>query len=94
MQGKKKDKYLLRLPNAPIMYLAGLYNSYPDPKTGKKYGAFVILTTQANNSMRAIHDRMPVILSPKDLPLWLYSHGEAEILLGEEGPELVSYMVV
>jgi putative SOS response-associated peptidase YedK len=30
-----------------------------------------ILTTDANNLTRSIHDRMPVILHPRDYDLWL-----------------------
>ena len=32
---------------------------------------FAILTTSANATMRVLHKRMPVILEPKDWPLWL-----------------------
>jgi putative SOS response-associated peptidase YedK len=34
-----------------------------------------IITTNANATMRSIHDRMPVVLEPADSPLWL---GEEE----------------
>jgi putative SOS response-associated peptidase YedK len=30
-----------------------------------------ILTTEANDFLRPIHDRMPVILDPKDYEIWL-----------------------
>ncbi|WP_224962850.1 SOS response-associated peptidase [Geomonas subterranea] len=30
-----------------------------------------ILTTDANELMRSVHDRMPVILAPGDFALWL-----------------------
>jgi putative SOS response-associated peptidase YedK len=33
--------------------------------------AFVILTTAANDLMRPIHDRMPVLLSPEGAEAWL-----------------------
>jgi len=87
---KKKDKYFLSLSDTPVMYMAGLYNSFQEPKTGSAYGAFVILTTCANLSVAAIHDRMPVILNAKDLTLWLSDSKDAGILLREDGPELSS----
>ncbi|MGI6686365.1 MAG: SOS response-associated peptidase [Bacillota bacterium] len=90
---KKKDKYLLRLPHVSVMYMAGLYNVFTDSKTGRRYGAFVILTTQANHYMEKIHDRMPVILSQENLSIWLFNHQEAGTLLGEEGPLLVAGLV-
>ncbi|MEL7566041.1 MAG: SOS response-associated peptidase [Dehalobacterium sp.] len=88
--GKKKNKYLLRLPNTSIMYMAGLYNSFQEPQTGNMYEAFVIVTTCANLSVTAIHDRMPVILKPEDLAFWLSDSKDAGTLLKEEGPMLVS----
>ena len=32
---------------------------------------FAIVTTEANAPMRAVHDRMPVILAPEDWAVWL-----------------------
>ena len=32
---------------------------------------FAIVTTGANTPMRAVHDRMPVILAPDDWAAWL-----------------------
>jgi putative SOS response-associated peptidase YedK len=36
---------------------------------------FTIITTNANQMMAKLHDRMPVILEPQDWPTWL---GEVE----------------
>lgn len=43
----KKEKYLLRLPDAPALYMAGLYNTFRDEHR-KPYAAYAILTTAAN----------------------------------------------
>ena len=40
----------------PILYMAGLYNRYQNEDR------FVILTTLANESMKPVHDRMPLLL--------------------------------
>ncbi|MGI6679146.1 MAG: SOS response-associated peptidase [Dehalobacterium sp.] len=85
---KKKDKYFLYLPHQEILYMAGLYNRFKDDKTGRMYQAFVILTTEANASMVEIHNRMPVLLEDRDLPLWLSSHEEGADLLQGSGPDL------
>ena len=37
--------------------------------------SFAIITTAANALLATVHDRMPVILAPRDWPAWL---GEAE----------------
>jgi len=61
-EGKKKDKYLIRPKKSNFFYMAGLYKSFID-NNGKVYKAFVVITTQANNDMKKIHERMPVILN-------------------------------
>lgn len=59
-----KKKYLFRLPDKTILYLAGLYYEY---SVGVR---FVVLTTQANYSTSDIHHRMPVILKENELISW------------------------
>lgn len=44
-----------------IMYLAGLYNQNNE---------FLIITTKANDSVKRIHDRMPVVLEHSQLEDW------------------------
>ncbi|MCL1822504.1 MAG: SOS response-associated peptidase, partial [Prolixibacteraceae bacterium] len=51
---KKKDKYLLQLPQNKLLYLAGMTGIFKD-RQGSIYEAFVILTTAANDSVSAIH---------------------------------------
>lgn len=53
-----------------MFYMAGLYNEFID-KLGNKYTAFVIITTDANEEMAAIHNRMPVILGETESERWL-----------------------
>ena len=49
---------------------AGLAVS-PPPSSAASGPAAVILTTQASESVKAIHDRMPLIVAPADFDLWL-----------------------
>ena len=42
---------------------------------------FVILTTEANHSVEAVHDRMPLILEPKELENWVLDDGATEYFL-------------
>ena len=62
---KKKEKYLFRLPDTSIMYMAGLYQSFQDAKTGGSYAAFVIFTTCANESVSPIHGRTSPLPEPR-----------------------------
>ena len=64
-----------------VLYLAGIYNHA---------GQFVILTTEANSSVRAIHHRMPVILSGGSVIPWLGNSAYAQDMLKGEMPLLMA----
>lgn len=66
---KTKDKYLFNIPESSILYMAGLYSEYE--KDGIKVKKFVILTTAANESMKDIHDRMPIVLPKENIGRWV-----------------------
>lgn len=70
---RKKDKYLFREADTGILFLAGFSNSFRD-KDGMPVECFTILTTEANPSMAAYHDRMPLLLRTAERDAWL--HGE------------------
>jgi putative SOS response-associated peptidase YedK len=53
----------------PFM-VAGLWEHYKAPD-GSELLTCALLTTAANSDMAAIHDRMPVIISPEHYALWL-----------------------
>ena len=74
---KQKQKYRFTDPRYPVLYLAGIYR----PLAGAN--RFVILTTAANDSMRAIHHRMPVTIAPERLLDWCADEGSAQSLLAE-----------
>ena len=57
-----------------VIAFAGLWESWRAPDGGIER-SFTIATTTANNTLRELHERMPVILDQPDWPLWL---GEAE----------------
>jgi putative SOS response-associated peptidase YedK len=82
---KKKDKYLLRPPAEPLLYMAGLYNLFPYGGEGRMPG-FVILTTQANAWVSPIHSRMPLILSWEESVNWLGDGAFAAELLSRPCP--------
>jgi putative SOS response-associated peptidase YedK len=86
-EGKKhKDKYLLRQSQNSVLYMAGLYTVYQ--QEGINRPAFVILTTGAHESVRVIHDRMPVIVKGDEQEKWLQDEDFAHHVLKREGPFL------
>lgn len=80
---KNKTKYLFRLPDSDVVYMAGLYNEFDREKR------FLILTTAANSSVTGVHNRMPVVLPKTDINDWLYDIDKAGNLLKQIPPELV-----
>ena len=60
-----KEKFTFYKENTPMLYLAGFYRQYEDG------GHFVILTTAANESMRGVHERMPLVVEKEGLEDWL-----------------------
>jgi SOS response associated peptidase (SRAP) len=46
--------------------IAGIWENWKDPNSGEWVRTFAIITTDANELVAGIHDRMPVILAPAD----------------------------
>lgn len=84
---KKKDKYLLRIPGEPVVAIACIYDSFADP-LGTRYDAFSVLTTDASESVSAIHHRMPVLLRRDELHPWVTDISFARHVLTRAGFEM------
>jgi putative SOS response-associated peptidase YedK len=73
-KGKVKEKYQIHNCDAESFAFAGIYDSWTDKATGEIYNSFSIVTTEANDSMKYIHNhkgRMPVMLNVGDESAWL-----------------------
>lgn len=79
----RNAKYLFRLPDDPMLYLACLYHQYED---GPR---FVILTQTANDSVADVHQRMPVVIAQKKIPAWLNDTDSAGRIIRQSGPQLI-----
>ena len=69
--GVKKEKYLIKPTNTPVLYFAGIYDKFIDPQTNKEQIRFVIITKESRGLIRSLHDRMPVTVARKDMLKWL-----------------------
>ncbi|HEX3953645.1 MAG TPA: SOS response-associated peptidase [Stellaceae bacterium] len=58
-----------------LFAFAGLWERWRNPTDGSIVRSFTIVTAEANDRCRPIHDRMPVILPPQAWSMWL---GEGE----------------
>lgn len=96
-QGASKQPYYIRMRDALPFAFAGLWDSWRPPE-GQPIESCTILTTSANDLMRPVHARMPVILDPQTYDLWLdptvvQSQQVTDLLGPYKRPDLVGYPV-
>ena len=68
--GTKKVPHYIGLKNGRIFCLAGLYDVWKN-SDGDDLKTFTIITTRPNNTLKPIHNRMPVILHQEFEDQWL-----------------------
>ena len=66
-----KQPWFIRDASGEPMALAGLWELWDPPEGGEPLASCTIVTTTANEFMRSLHDRMPVILDPAAQAAWL-----------------------
>jgi putative SOS response-associated peptidase YedK len=84
-EGALKQPYYIRPAERELFAFAGLWERWQGLET------FSVITVEANFAMRAIHDRMPVIIAPEHYAGWL--HGEEGLLRPAPHSALRSYPV-
>ncbi len=67
---KNRRPYAFALKEASPCAFAGLWESWR-PKEGAPLETFTILTTDPNELVEPMHNRMPAILEPRDYDRWL-----------------------
>ncbi len=82
-----KTPYLIRVADQPLFAMAGIWNRWVNYSTGEEIATFAIITTEANELMHAIHDRMPVILDNTDALRWI----DPAVPLAQKLPMLKPY---
>jgi putative SOS response-associated peptidase YedK len=75
-EGRETKPYFIRLKDQQPFALGGFWAA----PQGQASESCVILTTEPNHTVGAIHNRMPVILSPADFEQWLDGEQKAESL--------------
>lgn len=69
-EGTTKRPFYIRLKSGKPIGFAGLYSVWKSPE-GEQICTSTIITTNANEIVLPLHDRMPVIASPDEYGLWL-----------------------
>ena len=83
-----KNKYLFNVPDTKMLYMAGLYSCFEGTDR------FVILTTDANQSMAEVHHRMPVVVPRSLIGDWIYNGKMVNDILHREPPQLIRALAI
>jgi putative SOS response-associated peptidase YedK len=67
-EGKKKVPFHFSRPNDELFALAGIWDLW---EKGPPAETFAIITTEANDVVRPVHPRMPVMLARDQFDAWL-----------------------
>ena len=66
--------------HGPILSIAGLWDEWTNPETGKPLKSCTMIITEPNKVAAKVHDRMPVLLSPDQFEPWLSGKTGTEML--------------
>jgi putative SOS response-associated peptidase YedK len=81
IKGKAKQPYAIAMKSGYPFGLGGIWENWRDPNSGEWTRTFAITTTDANELVAEIHDRMPLILAPADYVRWLSDQPDPHDLL-------------
>lgn len=94
---KRKIPHWIGLANGAPFAMAGVWSRWraKDPLTAEPLLSCAILTTAANDAVRSLHERMPVILPPEVEARWLDPALDGDVdallaLLAPVGPEALA----
>ena len=68
---KAKQPYAIAMQDGSPFGLGGLWENWKEPASGEWIRTLAVITTDANELVAEIHDRMPLILAPGDYARWL-----------------------
>ncbi len=71
IDAKVRQPWAMALRDGSMLALAGLWERWKDPASDQPLETYTVITTDPNELTARIHDRMPVILAPKDYERWL-----------------------
>ena len=66
-----KQPFYFYLKDKDVFGFAGLWESWIDKTTGEELETCTIITTEANDILKPIHERMPLILKTESYDEWL-----------------------
>jgi putative SOS response-associated peptidase YedK len=79
LDAKAKQPFAIALKSGEPYAFAGVWERWHDPQTREPLETFTVITTEANEVLKPLHDRMPVILEPRDYSRWLAPTDPAQL---------------
>ncbi len=67
----RSEPFAIRRTDGEPLAIAGIWSSWSHPETAEPLYTCSILTTDPNELVARLHDRMPVVLDPADWDAWL-----------------------
>ena len=92
-EGSAKTPYLIGLASGEPFGLAGLWENWTDKETGEHVQSATLITTSANEFMKDLHHRMPVVLQPERADIWLAGDDKLIETASKETPPLKAFPV-
>jgi putative SOS response-associated peptidase YedK len=94
---KNKQPYAIAMKDGSIFAFGGLWEKWKDKATGQELHTYTIVTTDPNELLEPIHNRMPVIVARKDYERWMASsdpaHLPVDLLKPYPGGEMKAWKV-
>jgi len=76
----KQPWYFTARDGSPALTVAGLWDEWKNPETGKLLKSCTMIITEPNDVAAQVHDRMPVLLAERDFEPWLLGQAGIELL--------------
>ena len=97
IDAKTKQPYAIALQDDSLFAFAGLWERWKDRATGGRLETYTIITTDPNELVEPLHNRMPVILKPAHYERWLApadpAHLPVDLLRPYPAEEMKSWKV-
>jgi putative SOS response-associated peptidase YedK len=71
LDAKTKQPFAIAMKDGKPYAFAGLWEKWKDSKAGTELLTFTVITTDPNEVVQPMHDRMPVIIPERDYDRWL-----------------------
>jgi putative SOS response-associated peptidase YedK len=78
--GGKQPWYFTARDGSPALSIAGLWDEWINPETGKPLKSCTMIITEPNEFVAEVHDRMPVLLTDRQFDPWLTGEAGVEYL--------------